>query len=142
MQRRLLCSYLPRLNNAYSHYLLTSGCPHLFQLRYHQCLLQGRYEGFSGWVLTSNIYTDVFIGMSVGTEKEHMCTPAYMLCTSGFAHVGMGEGLQPMGSSLYLQLRAQHWLFLPQHPWPRPGHTEGGLMTKGRGPRCFPRPKS
>ena len=49
--------------------------------------------------------------------------------------------LQSAGSArapvhLQLELRDQHWVFLPQHPRPRSGHTEGDLMTEGRGPQC------
>lgn len=49
--------------------------------------------------------------------------------------------LQSAGSArapvhLQLELRDQHWLFLPQRPRPRSGHTEGDLMTEGRGPQC------
>lgn len=59
--------------SAYLHYLLTSGCLYLFQLHYHHRLLQGRYEGFSGWVLTSDICTHVFTGINLLGLKRSMC---------------------------------------------------------------------
>lgn len=81
----------------------------------------------------------------------------YVSCTVGFAHAGMvGEstanlprGMGIVGFSVYPrpscglcqgsspplqpELRALHWVFLPQHPSPRPGHTAGGLMMRGGG---------
>lgn len=63
----------PQEGHAYLHYLLTSGCLYLFQLHYHHRLLQGRYEGFSGWVLTSDICTHVFTGINLLGLKRSMC---------------------------------------------------------------------
>ena len=61
--------------------------------------------------------------------------------------IGFLSPIQPAGSArapLHLQaeLRDQHWVFLPQHTWPRPGHAEGGLMTEGKGPQCCLRTKN
>lgn len=68
-------------------------------------------------------------GWRVSSQLTPRCGNCWVQCAPPSilrAPPGPSPPLQP-------EPRAQHWVFLPQRPAPRPGHTEGGLMKRGGG---------